>query len=265
MEDARARQMRLKRESLRGQHTSPRRAYEQLRAGIRSGEMIQDDQLVDDGLARQLGASRNSVRRALQMLADDGLVSRERGAGTIVRGPIFEVPFGELLPRDAGPAGSGPQVKVEELRTDLVECPPDVRARLSVEESLLFVYEQMGVLDDEPAYVRIGYIPVDEPVENLFRTIEQIDKDLPPFEECFEAVFRTPYGGCTSTVEALGCPLRIAHMLHIEEGAPILLRELLLHDSEGRVREVSYTHFHGSRIALTSDDHDNARPTSGGG
>jgi GntR family transcriptional regulator len=256
MEAARARQMRLKRELAHGQHTSPRRAYEQLRAGIRSGAMNADLQLADEGLARSLGASRNSVRRALQMLADDGLVTRVRRSGTTVRGPIFQVPAGELVPRGAESPGAdphgGPIVFVEELRSDIVPCPPDVRMRLSVDAASLFVYEQLGLLDNEPSYVRIGYVPIRDQPQGLASVIEDIDRNLAPFEECFRAVFGAPFGSSRSAVEAVACPRRISHMLKVEEGSAVLLRELTLYDKAGAVREVSYTHFRGDRVALSS-------------
>jgi GntR family transcriptional regulator len=256
MEAARARQMRLKRELAHGQHTSPRRAYEQLRAGIRSGAMNADQLLADDGLARALGASRNSVRRALQMLADDGLVTRERRSGTTVRGPIFQVPAGEMVPRGAESPGvdprGGPTVFVEELRSDLVPCPPDVRVRLSVDATSLFVYEQLGLLDNEPSYVRIGYVPIHEQPQALASVIEDLDQNLAPFEECFRAVFGAAFGGSRSAVEAVACPRRISHMLKVEEGSAVLLRELTLYDQGGVAREVSYTHFRGDRVALSS-------------
>ncbi|MCU1690551.1 MAG: putative GntR-family transcriptional regulator [Pseudonocardiales bacterium] len=250
--------MRLKREKGKGAHSSPRRAYEQLRAGIRVGALDPRQRLVDDGLADVLGASRNSVRRALQMLAEDGLITRERGTGTTLCRPIFEVPAGEMLPRNAGSTAEsagpdGPVAFVEELRNEVAACPADVRERLGVEARTIFIYEQLVLLSGEPAYVRIGYIPRTRDSEDLVDRIEELDKDLQSFDANFARVFGVPFGGSRTTVEALPCSRRIAHLLGIEEGSPVLLRELTLLDAFGQIREISYTHFRGDRIALSAD------------
>lgn len=250
--------MRLKREKGKGAHSSPRRAYEQLRASIRAGTLDPQQRLVDDGLADVLGASRNSVRRALQMLAEDGLITRERGTGTTLCRPILEVPAGEMLPRNAARSAEGAErgglvVFVEELRNEVVACPAELRDRLGVEARTLFVYEQLVLLSGEPAYVRIGYIPRARDSDDLGARIEALDRDLQSFEENFAGIFGVPFGGSRTTVEALSCSRRIAHLLQIEEGSPVLLRELTLLDALGQIREVSYTHFRGDRIALAAD------------
>lgn len=249
--------MRLKREKGKGAHSSPRRAYEQLRASIRSGTLDPRQRLVDDGLADALGASRNSVRRALQMLAEDGLITRERGTGTTLCRPILEVPAGEMLPRGTGssPQSAGPSgtvVRVEELRHEVVGCPESVRQRLGVEARSIVVYEQLVLLGEEPAYVRIGYIPCARDGDGLIGRIEELDRDVQTFEQSFAYVFGVPFGSSRTSVEALACSRRIAHLLRIEQSSPVLLRELTLLDEHGRIREISYTHFRGDRIALAT-------------
>jgi DNA-binding FadR family transcriptional regulator len=57
----------------------------QLRAAILNGAYILGDRLPPErDIARQLGASRSTVRNALQLLEDDELVTRKPGSGTYV-------------------------------------------------------------------------------------------------------------------------------------------------------------------------------------
>ena len=66
-----------------------RRASEvadQIRAGIDSGELKPRDRLPSERrLAERFGVSRDTVRRALAELADDALITAQRGSGSYVR------------------------------------------------------------------------------------------------------------------------------------------------------------------------------------
>ncbi|MER6049480.1 GntR family transcriptional regulator [Streptomyces sp. NPDC001793] len=53
--------------------------------------------LPDEGaLVAEFGTSRNTVREALGLLRDEGLVERRRGVGTVIVGRTYEHPLGEL-------------------------------------------------------------------------------------------------------------------------------------------------------------------------
>ncbi len=64
-----------------------RRLAELLRRRISAGGFA--DGVIDDerSLAAQTGASRNTVREALGLLRDEGLITRRRGVGTTVVAP----------------------------------------------------------------------------------------------------------------------------------------------------------------------------------
>ena len=78
-----------------------------LRAMIRSGELAHGQQLPrEEELARRMKVSRVTVRQALQVLASDGLLARQRGRGTRVISshlrnsevPVpLRTPLGELI------------------------------------------------------------------------------------------------------------------------------------------------------------------------
>ena len=58
---------------------------ETLRAGIAAGNPAVGELLpTEHALTEQYGVSRHTVREALRMLAEAGLIARRRGAGTVV-------------------------------------------------------------------------------------------------------------------------------------------------------------------------------------
>jgi GntR family transcriptional regulator len=227
---------------------APRRAYEQLRSSIRVGSVGPEQQLGELLLGEQLGVSRNSIRAALQMLAVEGLVVRRTKTGTRPAQRIVEIPVGEVLPRDSG---EYPALSVHELGHAVVHPPETVRARLGMPDQPVLELRQVATWQDEPLYVRTGYLPVREDPQALWARIAELDADMRSFAESFTHLFGRPPGRWDCAVEAVPADDTTAELLGMPVGRPVLLRELVVRDDLGAVREVSYTHFRGDRVALS--------------
>jgi DNA-binding transcriptional regulator YhcF (GntR family) len=68
---------------------------QQLRTLIRSGQLTAGERVPSEPqLARQYRVSRDTVQRALALLAGEGLITRRRGVGSIVAAadPVTEIP-----------------------------------------------------------------------------------------------------------------------------------------------------------------------------
>nr|WP_283949781.1 GntR family transcriptional regulator [Limobrevibacterium gyesilva] len=84
-------------------------------------------------LAAEHGVSRITVRRALQMLERDGLVSRRRGAGTYARPPAAPEPVRDnLRGLIENLLAMGLRTKVRLIEFDYVPATPDIAAVLGV-------------------------------------------------------------------------------------------------------------------------------------
>ncbi|MCM3922263.1 GntR family transcriptional regulator [Frankia sp. AiPs1] len=232
-------------------HASPRRAYELIRASLRSGE-LEPDALSESRLIDALGITRNSVRRALSMLADEGLLSRAPRRGTSVSHGIWQIPAGEVLPREISESQEWQRLQIEELAHCAVPATDGLRDRLAVTDADLLMTEQLFRLDGQPLCVRTGYVPMIVEPERYFAEVVAIDRRPPRYEALFERLFGAPLGTAEAVVEAVPCEERTARLLGVEAGSPVLLREVLVRDGTGRPREVSYTHFRGDRVALSS-------------
>jgi DNA-binding GntR family transcriptional regulator len=77
-----------------------------LRAKLRTGAITTGTALPMNHLARQWGASRNTVRKALRTLENDGLIRRYPHYGYRVLPPADTTPATERTWPDATPAGS---------------------------------------------------------------------------------------------------------------------------------------------------------------
>jgi GntR family transcriptional regulator len=228
---------------------APRRAYEQLRSSIRVGSVGPESQLGELWLGEQLGVSRNSIRAALQMLAVEGLVVRRTKTGTRPSQRIVEIPVGEVLPRDSG---EYPAITVLQLGHAVVHPPETVRARLGIPDQPVLEVEQVAVWQGEPLYVRTGYLPLREDADAIVARMQELHADLQSFADSFRHLFGRPSGRWECAVEAVPAAGHTAELLGLAPGRPVLLRELVMHDDLGAVREVSFTHFRGDRVALSA-------------
>jgi GntR family transcriptional regulator len=147
---------------------------DQLRGQITSGGLAPDDRLPSEpDLVRQYDASRNTVRLALALLTNQGLVVTRQGLGTFVAAPAK--PFTALLSRVKGaPSGHhastalpvvGPDPSQPQTVRFVVETIP---ASASVAEKLMIEPEEMVIvrrtrqnIDGVPWLLLNSYFPMD--------------------------------------------------------------------------------------------------------
>lgn len=255
---------RARRRTVPERHTSPRRAYEQLRSAIRSGRLLDGGAFDERRLVDELGASRNSVRSALQLLTREGLLERRTKTGTQVRHGFVRIPIGELLPPDVTVPGRYPLVEVHDLGSRVATPDPDVETVLGAGRAVL-VMEHVGVIGGTPAYHRIAYLPLHDPPEVVLARVASLHERLLCFAASFRVVFGASAGEWTASVEAVAADAALAEHLSVPAGSPVLLRELVLRDAAGHVRDLSFTHFRGDMVAIgaTAGAPAAARPGAG--
>ncbi|HEX5188073.1 MAG TPA: GntR family transcriptional regulator [Streptosporangiaceae bacterium] len=147
---------------------------DRLRGQIDSGTLQPGERLPSEpDLVRQFDASRNTVRLALALLTNQGLVVTRQGLGTFVTEPAR--PFTALLSRvSTQPAvQSGSTVLPEVSRSDaeaetsrlFVEkapASPSVAEKLEVEPGeLVVVRRRRGSIGDVPWMMMASYFPLD--------------------------------------------------------------------------------------------------------
>lgn len=246
-----------------GLQTSPRRALDLLRTGIRAG--VVDQQLIEDVLVRSLWTSRNAVRSALQILADEGLVSRQRRFGTNVIRRVALVPMEELMPPPADRTDQG-RVSVQRVECRLVPTSPIVAHRLETSRDSVILTEQVTFIDEEPVALRTSYLVTDLPPDLVENRLNDIDSRHIPSATAFEEFFGVRLGSVESTVEAISGQPDTCQVLGIPATAPVLFRDSVHSDIGGTPRLLVHTHYRGDRVALSgiTDVHEGEiRTTSG--
>jgi GntR family transcriptional regulator len=233
---------------------SGRRVYDLLRMRIRLGEVAPDELFVETVLIRSLSATRSAVRRALQSLAEEGLLDRSPRSGTRLRGHIANAPLlNEMRPRlaDGGATDTSTERLVRRLVHRGIATPTEaVASRLQLAPGARVVaVEQILYINSEPVGVRSAYF---SPEPDAERVLEYFASDYYPLPrtEFFEKFYGVPAGRSEFTIEAVPSLPGDRDILGVAPGAPLLMRTVRSLDASGRPRWLSFTHLRGDRVAL---------------
>jgi DNA-binding GntR family transcriptional regulator len=204
----------------------------QLEQAIDDGRLAPGSRLESEPeLARRLGVSRPTVRKAIAHLVDRGLVIKRHGVGTMiapimVRRPVALTSFYD----DLATAGHQPTTKV--LAWELRPAPGDVAERMMVEpKTELLYFERLRYARREPIALMQNYV--------LAELAEQISAE------------RLAETGFYRLLELAGGRLRLAHqtigaraaddreagLLDVAAGDPVLTVQRTSFDDAGRCLE----------------------------
>ena len=144
--------------------TSPLPLWSQLetalRERLRRGEFA--ERFPTDGeLVAEYEVSRHTVREAIRHLNQHGILTRERGRGTVVNQAEFEQPLGALYSLFASIESSGVEQRSEvlALREDV---DAEAAARLGLEPGApLFFLERLRRAGGEPLAIDRAWLPLD--------------------------------------------------------------------------------------------------------
>ncbi len=108
-------------------------------------------------LAGEFSVSIMTLRQALQLLADDGLIDTRHGSGTYVASR-YAYGLGHLRSFAADLAAQGAQITTRLLAADTVAAPDDVGARLGAAGQVLRL-RRLRLADGRPVIVQTSYLP----------------------------------------------------------------------------------------------------------
>ncbi len=193
-------------------------------ADCRVGDVLPSEKT----LASQFGVSRMTVRKAVDMLIEWGLVERRHGSGTYVTKKDVQHEtkglsgFTELM-REQGRSLTS---EVLEFRT--MPAPPAIASqlRIKVNEPVYFSNRVRSV-DGRALLVEESYMPV-----RLFRTLSVAHLEGSKFAY-IENECQLPIAGNYESFSAVLADRRMAELLHIEQGAPILRLTSLSYGENG--------------------------------
>ena len=200
-------------------------------------------------LAAEFAVSRNTVREALTVLKNEGLIDRGPRVGTHVAQRKYEHGLDALLGLKETFKHLG-EVRNEVRAAMPVTGTPSVARRLGLEPGKQAVFvERLRYLGDLPLSLDLTYLApdigariLDHPLENplekqdLFALIEQVSGQR--------------LGSATLALEAIPADAHSAATLQVPDGSALLMLERLTSLDDGRPVDLEYIRMRGDRITM---------------
>ena len=205
-----------------------------LRKWILSGEIPPEHPLPgEETLAVQYGVSRITVRQALRLLENDGLIVRIRGKGTFVspQPPRVESTRFAGFIEDLIALGVHSEVKL--LSMEMINPPDHLRERFQLEvNDRLLKIEKIRLVEGEPFSYVINYLP-----SEIGERIRAVDLAEKPLLEILEEKLGLLPVEAEQTIEAASADAHVAGHLDVPIGDPLLKVERSVFDPSGRPLE----------------------------
>ena len=199
----------------------------------------------ETALAAEFDVSRNTVRDALALLKDQGLIDRAPKVGTHVAQRKYDHGLDALLGLKETLKGHG-EVRNEVRAAMRITAPPAVARRLQLSAGSKVVYiERLRYLGDIPLSLDLTYLSPDIGDELITRDLESNDVFA-----LIEQISGGPLGSADLALEAITADSHSAATLEVPEGAALLMMERLTKLEDGRPVDLEYIRMRGDRITM---------------
>ena len=187
----------------------------ELRRLIRSGELKPADQMpTEESLVEQHGVSRGTVRKALQLLIDEGLVETEQGRGSFVTSALRSTNYFSLVSFDDEMRRQQRRPSTRLLKFEIRKAGKKTAARLDVApETLVYQVERLRLADELPIAYECRIMAKD-----LCPRLEDEDLESQSLHWLLSEKFKVPLVKLVHTVERLPLTQLQADLLDAQKG-----------------------------------------------
>lgn len=202
---------------------------DELRERIESGELGAGSLLPSESrLSATHGVSRVTVRKALELLRDEGLIDARQGFGWFVATPPVRQELGRLGTIEEQLTSLGVESERRIVGFRFTTAPPRVR-RVLAADTVLEV-RRVNLADGQPFARVTVWCP-----EDLGATLSRAEVERSPFYELVDV----PIGGATQTIGAAAAAPEDAELLAVPVGSPVLRVERITRTTDDRPALVS--------------------------
>ncbi len=223
----------------------------ELRRNIEESVFKVGDRLpTESELSERFGVNRHTLRRAVEVLRQEGVVVVERGRGTFVMAAPIAVPIGKRVRFNQALKAQSLTPTWEVLR--IVELNADARLskRLEIETGApIVLFERLSLVDDIPISISSSHFP-GQRFPGLAKHCETY--------RSISQMLQIEYG-CDHIRRRTRLSARLAHapdarLLKMPTTGSVLLSESINVDQEGVVIEYGVTRFRGDRMELVMEN-----------
>lgn len=223
---------------------------ELLKEKIESGEWVPGDLVPSEHkLMQQFKISRNTAKKALDDLVQEGILKRVQGKGTFVSKPKIEQSLGGFYSFSKVMEAKGLRPKDVILGLEREQAKPGVAKRLQVPAGTDIIgLKRLRCAGEEPIILETSYLP-QQIAPNL--TISKLE------ENSLYDILEKDYGIFVTKAKEVFEPVLIrdyeSKYLQVKGGYPALLLDRIAYEANGRVVEFCRSIVRGDRCRFYTE------------
>ncbi|WP_312951222.1 GntR family transcriptional regulator [Superficieibacter sp.] len=219
---------------------------ETIKNAVRSGGLAHGNILPGErDLSQLTGVSRITVRKAMQTLEEEGVVTRARGYGTQINN-IFEYSLKEARGFSQQVVLLGKKPDTLWVNKRIVPCPEEVAQRLAIEtNSDVFMLRRIRYVDDEAVSIEESWVPT-----HLIHDVDAIGVSL---YEYFRSQHIFPLR-TRSWVSARMPDAEFQSHIKMDDTVPMLVIKQVALDHQQRPIEYSISHCRSDLYVFVSEE-----------
>lgn len=233
---------------------SPAPYYQQLytilRKEIVDGRWTPGDMLPSEKeLIDQFEVSRITVRQALEMLVNDGLIFRRRGLGTFVAVPKIEQGLNRIVSFTEDMRRRGLHPGTEILDARLEPAPPEIAEKLGIQSGDELVHiERLRLADAEPLSIEVSRL-----VHRYCPGVLAHDYAEVPLREQLATAYNLALVRAEQVIRAVAAPKEIAEKLLVPAASPLFYIERISYSPQDIPVEFLQLYYRGDRYTLYNE------------
>lgn len=225
-----------------------RRIADAIRLDIVGGKLAQGDRLPTEAvLAERFSANRHTVRRALAVLAEEGVVAAEQGRGTFVRSARrLSYPIGRRTRFREGLRGQAASLVSQSLSHRIENATSTVATALGLKPGAKVVRtEGMSIADGRPISRSTTWLSY-----RRFPDFAERIAQLQSTTQTFDSYGISDYSRASTRISARHADVEETKLLGLVPGAILLVSEAIDIDPSGEPISYALSRFPAERMEL---------------
>ena len=220
---------------------------DELKKNIQQAVYQSGDKLPTEArLSERFGVNRHTIRNAIAILKDEGLVRVDRGRGTFVATTHIKYPIGKRVRYNENLKAQG--IKACYRKIKAIEMPADraIAKALKMEtgEKVILI-ERLGLANEQPISIATSYFPA-----KLFPDLIIFWQKYGSISKLIKEIYHHDHIRLSTSVSARIIEEADARLLEVALNHPILLAESINVDEHGTAIEYGVTRFSGEMMEL---------------
>jgi GntR family transcriptional regulator len=193
--------------------------YTELKKSIVNGLYVVGELLpTESELEKQFGVSRTTVRRAMELLAKDGIVEIKQGRGTMVLDYKTKQDLNKVTSVSESLKRRGYDVTTKSMYIDIVKASAGIAKELDIKQGdPVARIQRIQLADSRPVTIMKNYIP--------YNLVEGIELQINKFSALYQFI-EDRYGisidGANDKIYSRAAEFAESEMLNVQVGTPLL-------------------------------------------